>query len=508
MTELALPQVTSPLLAETAADWLGDLSRAGAERSVGFSEYKRRVWGRWEDAPHFALLDSHLTQVARFIESGGAEGVPLLIVEMPPRHGKSTTLCRLFPTWFLGRNPNRRVIMAAHTSGLAYRHSRVARNIIGSPMFKSIFRARLAQDSQAVSAWNLSAPNEGGCEAMGVMASVVGLGADLLIIDDPFTSREAAESLRIRDKIWDAYTSDFLTRLDQEDAGIIILSQRWHVDDLISRILDRQPAGSYLRLTLRAIAEGADDPLGRQPGEALWPNRLSKEWLMRRRESIGEYAFRSMYQQQPYARSGGLWQEEWLERERLPIGGQPWNIERTVVAIDPAVSSGDSASETGIIVVAIDGAGRGYVLEDASGRETPAGWAGKALAMMDKWAAETIVAEANQGGDMVEHTVLQQRPHAPVRMVRASKGKMARAEPISALYERGQISHVGRFADLESQMLTYTGSARDASPDRLDALCWGMHELFPMRGEAPIIAGLDTFVPLRPAASNGRRMIR
>ena len=125
--------------------------------------------------------------------------------------------------------------------------------------------------------------------------------------------------------------------------------------------------------------------------------------------------------------------------------------------------------------------GRGYVLDDFSRRGTPRQWADRALAAFDKHDADTIVIEVNQGGDMVRNTLETIRPGVPITEVRATRGKHVRAEPISALYSFGRVSHIGEFTELENQMcrMTSAGFDGDGSPDRVDALVWAMTELFP-----------------------------
>lgn len=149
-------------------------------------------------------------------------------------------------------------------------------------------------------------------------------------------------------------------------------------------------------------------------------------------------------------------------------------LDAVVVAIDPAVTSGANSDETGIVVVGRGVDGRGYVLEDLSGTFTPAGWAQRAVDALARWEADAIVAEVNNGGEMVEHTIHSVSTAAPVRMVRASRGKIRRAEPIASLYEQGRVHHVGNLAKLEDQFTTYTGTPGDSSPDRMDAAVWGL----------------------------------
>ena len=168
------------------------------------------------------------------------------------------------------------------------------------------------------------------------------------------------------------------------------------------------------------------------------------------------------------------------------------DFRRIVVAVDPATTSGDNADETGIIVVAegphieVEGSDincrvdkckkHGYVLADRSGRYTPTGWAEVVVEEFHKWKADRIIAEGNQGGEMVESVVRSVFPTAPFKRVTAKQGKRTRAEPIAALYEQGRVHHCGSFPQLEDQLTTWTIDSGE-SPDRLDALVWGIVEL-------------------------------
>jgi predicted phage terminase large subunit-like protein len=177
---------------------------------------------------------------------------------------------------------------------------------------------------------------------------------------------------------------------------------------------------------------------------------------------------------------GALWQQEWLDRDR--VATLPWgNLQRVVVAIDPAVSSGEDSDETGIIVAGVDANGIAYVLADESGRFAPHEWAQKAIGLYKKHNADRIVAEVNNGGAMVESTLRSIDPNVSYKAVHASRGKVTRAEPISALYEQGKVHHLGTFQQLEDQMAAFTSDFSRASagysPDRCDALVWAITEL-------------------------------
>lgn len=177
---------------------------------------------------------------------------------------------------------------------------------------------------------------------------------------------------------------------------------------------------------------------------------------------------------------GALWSRRLLDEARVRTAPA---MSRIIVAVDPAATSGEGANETGILVVGLAGDKCGYVLEDWSVRGTPDQWARKVVAAYRKYEADVIVAESNQGGEMVQ-MVIRSISDVPVKLVHASRGKYVRAEPISALYEQGRVHHVGFLPTLEDQMIMFTperAANRDDgfSPDRVDALVWGLTELFP-----------------------------
>ena len=180
---------------------------------------------------------------------------------------------------------------------------------------------------------------------------------------------------------------------------------------------------------------------------------------------------------------GALWNGDMIQANRVDMEDVP-DLSRIVVAIDPAITGGKNSDETGIVV-----AGRAadkpeyYILEDATLRGSPDQWIKKAIAKYHEWDADRIVAEVNQGGDMVQKLILDSDRTVAYRAVRATRGKMIRAEPIAALYERKQVFHAGKFPELEEQMIFYNGSG-NVSPDRLDALVWAVTELSQSSGQS------------------------
>ena len=173
---------------------------------------------------------------------------------------------------------------------------------------------------------------------------------------------------------------------------------------------------------------------------------------------------------------GALWRLEQIDSLRRDAAPP---LRRVVVAIDPSGGGGDEHDEVGIIGAGVDDAGHGWVLADASGSYSPRNWAERAIALYRALGADRIIAEVNYGGEMVEHTLYSVDRNIPFKAVHASRGKVARAEPISARYEKGEVHHCGAFAQLEDEMasMTTTGFVAGGSPNRVDALVWALTDL-------------------------------
>jgi len=174
---------------------------------------------------------------------------------------------------------------------------------------------------------------------------------------------------------------------------------------------------------------------------------------------------------------GALWTRDMIERSRILYDDIP-EIARIVVAIDPAVTSGENSAETGIVVVGLGRDGLGYVIHDYSLTGSPLEWATRGVMAYKKHLADRIIGEVNNGGDLIETIIRSVDPSVSYKGVHATRGKAIRAEPIAALYEQGRIRHVGVFPELEDQLCEWVQGEK--SPDRLDALVWGLTEIMPM----------------------------
>lgn len=259
-------------------------------------------------AQHHKLLIEHLEAVER-------GEIDRLMVCMPPGSAKSTYTSVEFPAWFMGRNPKLSVIAASHTQELAERFGRRVRNIVATSEFERVFGFGVADDSSSAGRWDTQRGGE--YFAAGVGGSITGRRADLAVIDDPVKSREDADSERSRQKAWDWYTNDLLTRLKPGARQIVVMT-RWHEDDLGGRILERErDRWKVIEIAMEAMP---NDPLGRKVGERLWPEWFTDEMVAVAKLDVR--AWNALYQQQPASEDGDYFKREWLENEydTLPEG--------------------------------------------------------------------------------------------------------------------------------------------------------------------------------------------
>lgn len=186
--------------------------------------------------------------------------------------------------------------------------------------------------------------------------------------------------------------------------------------------------------------------------------------------------------------AGALWNRQMIERNRIEDPRMIPPMTRVVVGVDPAASASETSDETGIVVVGRGVDGHGYVLADRSLRGNPDAWGKAVVQALRAFKGDRIVAERNNGGDMVEHVIKTVDPFVPVKTIWASRGKMTRAEPVSALYEQDRMHHVGMHSELEDCMTTWIpGDTKFPSPDRVDALVWAAMEAVSVSGPAEVV---------------------
>jgi predicted phage terminase large subunit-like protein len=224
---------------------------------------------------------------------------------MPPGSAKSFWTSATFPAWYLGKHPTDSVIAGGHTQELADRFGRRVRNLYASPEHRAVFGVGVAGDSHAAGRWDTERGGE--YFAVGIDGTVPGRRADLGIIDDPVKSREDADSERRRQHAWDWYLNDFLPRL-KPGARQIVISTRWHEDDLVGRILEREgEQWTVIELAMEALP---GDPLGRAVGERLWPEWFTEDQVATAKLDVR--GWNALYQQRPASEEGDYFKLDWF----------------------------------------------------------------------------------------------------------------------------------------------------------------------------------------------------
>jgi hypothetical protein len=291
----------------------------------------------FEPAPHHKFLISKLEQVV----SGK---IDRLMVFMPPGSAKSTYVSEILPPFWFNKFPQSSIIGCSHTGELAERFGRKVRNKI--LLKKDVLGYSLDESNRAASRWETTAGGE--YFAAGVGGAITGRRADLALIDDPVKSREEAESETVREKTFEWYKSDLITRL-KPGARIILIQTRWHIDDLGGKLLHEMEKGGdqWEIINLPAFAI-PDDPLGRNVNEPLWPNWEGKEALERKRTILGHRDFESLYQQNPQPPGGYFFLESDLLVNGEPVSYPAWS-DCVFATIDTALKTNSKHDATGVI---------------------------------------------------------------------------------------------------------------------------------------------------------------
>lgn len=278
-------------------------------------------------------FSKHNLMIAAALQKVESGEIPRLILNLPPRHGKTMMTGEFFPAWYLGRNPDRHVIYATYSFERASDVGRKVRNQMIMPIHKKIFPGCTV--SKDAAGQNRMTTDQGGYYfAVGTGGVVVGRGANLFIIDDPIKGREEADSDTFRRKLIDWYRGVAYTRLMPENA-VIIIQTRWHFDDITGYALEEMDHENWVVLNLPAVCEDEEsDPLRREFGTALWATHYPKDRLDVIKKTIGTREWNAQYQQHPLPAEGGMIDINWLKR---------YNV-KEVTAIDVGIDAGTKPS--------------------------------------------------------------------------------------------------------------------------------------------------------------------
>lgn len=458
------------------------------EDGLYFSRYffKQRTGGKMIVAPHHEVIQSTLDRVI--------DGeINRLIINVPPGYTKTELATINMMGRGIALNNRARFMHLSYSHNLALLNSSTARGMIKSKAYQAMWPMSLRDDADSKAMWW----NEfgGGVYASSAAGQVTGFRAGhmesgwqgALIIDDPVKPDDAYSEV-VRDGVNNRFNETIKSRLAVETTPMIVIMQRIHYNDLSGYLLRGGSGEKWHHLNLPVIIDNT------LPYEVLYPENthaipidhgLDDGWLwpFKHNEShrVALFSHRrtaeAQYMQRPrrFNEDGALWNEALISAAHEMVIRQEKT--RTVVAIDPQASNSDESDETGIVVGSSYGFGDKATFSldgDYSGKFSPAGWAKKAIFAYENHGADSIIIETNQGGDMAEETLKNAGFKGRIVRVHANKGKFARAEPISALYEQGRVSHNGNLYTLENQMIEYVPTTAKKSPDRLDAAVYAL----------------------------------
>lgn len=481
-------------MSTTFADLTSADTRAEARRLAALSN--PATMGRYLDPPgfqartHTRLIGGELTHLGKDYDR--------LLLTTPPQVGKSTLVSELLPFWWLTRHPTSRNAIASYAASLAIKKSRAVRRHVVERGAQ--YGLQLQRGESNVYDWSVT--GGGGVRATGVGGSLTGFPiTGVGIVDDPHKDRRDADSLRMRNHVWEWWSSVFLSRL-RPGVPVVLVMTRWHEDDLAGRVLKHEgttdKGGRWRVIHLPAIAAHADDPLGRQPGEPLTHpalldddlTALSAHWADKRSTSTPR-DWGALYQGDPQPSEGALISREQLAAQRRLHDPRVPARERTAVAVDP---SGGGRDVAGII-----GGFRGtdqrlYITHDRSRPCSSAQWSRRACLLAFEIGATVIYVEKNYGGDMVNLAIatawdaLKREGAIPkdalkpyIQLVNAKTGKYLRAEPIAQQWIEDWIRTTAYLPEMEEEWATWQPDHTD-SPGRIDASTYLAYGLLKVPG--------------------------
>jgi predicted phage terminase large subunit-like protein len=457
------------------SQFTADLAQAGPANLATLAD------ARFRRPPHIDRIDRELTDAIARSMSREDERPEILLVEVPPRHGKSTIISEYTPAWYVGTFPDRRVILASYEADFASTWGAKARNHL-EDFGRELYGVRVNQRSKSAKRWDLER-QPGGMVTAGVGGPITGKGAHLLIVDDPVKNAEQAMSETIREKHWDWWLSTARTRLEP-GALVAVLMTRWHEADLGGRMLQAAEDGGDPVTELRFPALALEgDPLGREPGEALWPDRYSAEYLAHTKEVLGAYWWAAMYQGTPTPDEGGIFDRRHFRYFdltedgavlRYPDGdtklyGFDWL--RKLTYVDLAISEKETADYT--VATEIWVTPEADMLVRAVSRDRIPG-PDQADFLETHQVGVLKVEEIGYQAALIKQLA---RRGVAVEPVYPDKDKVTRASAAGALYKGGKVYHLAGaewLADFEHELLAFPAGEHD---DQVDTIAYAARDL-------------------------------
>ena len=433
---------------------------------------------------------NHIKYLERNILQALAQGKARVIINMPPRHGKSELLSKYLPAWYLLNFPDNRIILTSYEATFAQSWSRKIRDIIAE-YGTALNGITLDPNNSGVSGFSI-AGHSGGLQSAGAGGAITGKGADLVIIDDPIKNDAEANSPTIRENIWEWFRSTVFTRLEPS-GSILLIMTRWHEDDLCGRIIkELNESGEWQIISLAAIAE-LNCPLGLQKGEALWEARFTAIQLENIRKNIGNYWFESLYQQRPAQAEGGIFKKS--DFRYYKYSGKDIIIKRSdenkvisfldlqiFITVDLAASTKDTADYTVLMVFAVNAESDVFILEIIRNRFDTLRHLELIRDAYNKWHPVLIGIESVQ----YQYSLVRSAANEglPVKALRPNADKLTRSLPMQAKMNNGKVympEYAAWLADFEQELLSFPNAKHD---DQVDCFAYINELILPNSGGA------------------------
>lgn len=449
----------------------------------------------WKPASHHILINRMLMDLT-------AGEISRLIVNMPPRHGKSELISKYFPAWHLIKYPEKRIIFCTYAAAFSKLWGRHVRDLINE--FGGEFEITLNKSDKSSSSLSIKG-YQGGMIAVGAGGPITGRGADLLIIDDPVKNASEANSPTIRENTWEWFRSTAYTRIEP-GGKVVLLMTRWHKDDLTGRIagnLNTIPAfprniisgksntdDLWHMLTLPAIAEHKD-MLGRKPGMPLWPQRISIEKLLEIKKTLGSYWFSALYQQQPISSEGAVFKKQHFRYFETFGDTYTFGNGRVLAknckiyaSSDLAISTKSGADYTVFIIFSVTPDKQILINEIIRYRIDPASHLNLIKEIYENYKPVLIGIESVQYQASLVKMAMQKG--YPIKELRPDTDKLTRSLPAAARIEAGQIyfrKNAPWLDEFEKELLEFPTSKHD---DQVDALAYAVRMISPSNN-TPVI---------------------
>lgn len=427
------------------------------------------------------------TELQQFYFDVMAGKQPRLIIQAPPRSGKSELFSRRFPAWAFGQNPNLQMIAASYSADLSSRMNRDVQRIIDSEEYAGVFPETSFSSNTSASINSQKnirnseifeiAGYSGSYRSAGVGGGITGMGADIAIIDDPVKDAKEANSQTYRESVWDWYTSTFYTRLSPK-SGILLGMTRWHEDDLAGRLLaDMKNGGDQWRVvSFPAIAE--EDEEYRKEGDALHPERYDLTHLTKIKKAVGTQTWNALYQQRPSSKGGDVIKRAWFKRYSvLPL------MRRVIIAGDTAQKVKQHNDFSVFIVAGIGIDGGLYIIDLIRGK-----WEAPELErkLEDIWnkyrashkAQSVYIEDKSSGTGLIQS--IQRKRNIPIKGVQVDADKYTRVLGIQGFIESGYVflpDGAEWVEDFLSECEKFTATDSHKHDDQVDTLTMAITEL-------------------------------